>query len=215
MDIDSIKPVGDFILVRQCTKWDVFEDGSQGISQNGKPILYVQDAPKLSDVTNFVEIIDIGESVKDFTKDMCARYSKSGWGATVWCKEEAVDMQLISYEPDGAYWMVRQTDSELTSAIPSILFDHEGCEIYPLSDYVAIEMDSEPCGIKHEFGMEIPDGEEHLPVVGKIVAIGDKVKYATEIGEMCRIPHGQRTYGYKDKILCCVKDEDVLAILKK
>lgn len=81
INVNKIKPVGNYMLVRKCQRPD------QGI-------IILPDQVK--EDTNFVEVIAVGNKCKHFLQEHV--------GATVQCPDFADGMHCIG----GEFWMVRE-----------------------------------------------------------------------------------------------------------
>ena len=84
IDIASIKPIGEFMLVRKCQRPDA-------------GLIVLPDLVK--DFTNYVEILAVGGKCKHFTAEHV--------GGLVQCPDFADGMHCI--DERGEYWMVKES----------------------------------------------------------------------------------------------------------
>lgn len=169
MDIDSVRPINDQLLMRKCGRGDDLGDGRGIMGPDGKPLLYFDETH--SDTTDFYELIDIGPGVDAFENWMCQRHRKNGeeFGAIVVFPESVSDkIAHIMYVVEGktvtSYWEGRE------EMVPPVLFNEKGKSIYPIGDTVLLRMDQSL--EERQRCIDIPDDQVMQSQWADVAALG-------------------------------------------
>lgn len=175
------------------------EDAGDGYRMEGGIVL----PENATSLTNYVEIIAVGENCKAFTAKH-SRWGRAGkrFGETVFCPELANQMHYVGRAGEAEYWFFRE------SAFSLVLIRDD--KLIPLADWVVIEANAEAETLRG--GIAISDGGRRLPNSGVVQRLGKKCRELAS-GQTVLFPRESVSYRVVGKTLVCVREKDVLCTI--